>query len=197
MTVQVILIEDFTSLGHVGDVVPVKPGYARNFLFPRGIAVDASSTNGKLMKHKMEAVHAKRAKLKAQAEDFGKKLAASPLEFTLKVGEAGKSFGAVTSRDIEAAFKAKGFEVNKKQIKLHDPFKNAGEYKVEIKVHADVTVPVTVKVAIEAQNAKRAAAEGEDAPVKGKKSAKGKSEKGKSKKQNDSQDDASEAAKAE
>ena len=101
MAVDVILIEDFPSLGHIGDMFKVKPGYARNFLIPRGIAVDASSTNGKLLKHKQAGIQAKRAKLKIQAEEFGKKLSSQPLKFTLKAGESGKAFGAITAKDIE------------------------------------------------------------------------------------------------
>lgn len=150
MSVQVILVEDYPSLGHVGDVVNVAAGYARNFLIPLGKAVDASSRNGKQLAHKMVAIQAKRTKLKAQAESFGKVLASKPLEFTLKVGEAGKTFGAVTSRDLEAAFKAIGHDINKKQIKLNEPLKSAGEYQIDVKVHADVLVAVTVKVNVEA-----------------------------------------------
>ena len=169
MSVQVILVEEYPALGHIGDILNVKPGYARNFLLPRGIVVEASSSNGKLLKHKMAGLQAKRAKLKAQAEEFGKKLSATALSFTLKAGESGKSFGAITTKDIEAQLKANGYDIHKKQIKSFDPFKVAGEYKVEVRVHADVTISIPVKVQAEAVAVKK-----EDFGEKPAKGAKGK-----------------------
>lgn len=147
MAKQVILQDNFPSLGYVGDVVSVKPGFARNYLIPRGIAVDASSANGKLLKHRMEGIQAKRAKLKATAEEYAAKLQEITLSFTLKLGEGGKTFGAITARDIEGAFKAHGHEIAKKQIRLYEPLKAAGSYKVDVKIHAEVmaSVPVTIQ----------------------------------------------------
>lgn len=171
MAIQVILIENYPSLGYVGDVVQVKSGYARNYLIPRNIAVEASSTNGKLMKHRMQGIQAKRNKMKTEAQAFGEKLQTAALAFTLKAGEAGKSFGAVTARDIEAAFKAQGFEINRKQIRLLEPLKVAGSYRVDIKVHADVMVSVPVSVQTEApkKEARDAdAAAGKKKPAKSK-----------------------------
>lgn len=177
MAKQVILQENFPTLGYVGDVVNVRPGYARNFLIPRGIAVDASSSNGKLLQHRVAGIQAKRAKLKNAAEDFGKKLQEVPLNFTLKLGEGGKAFGAVTSRDIEAAFKAAGFDINKKQIRLFEPLKTAGAYKVDIKVHAEVTIAVPVNVQSEApKKAAKDAESGKAAGAKKKGGAKAKKE---------------------
>ncbi len=160
MAQQVILQSDFPSLGYTGDIVTVKSGYARNYLIPRGIAVDASSQNGRLLQHKIAGIQAKRTKLKGEAEEFGKSLTAQTLEFHLKLGEGGKAFGAVTARDIEAAFKAKGIEINKKQIRLLEPLKVSGTYKVDVKVHAEVSVPVSVKVITETPPKKEAAEAG-------------------------------------
>lgn len=154
---NVILQEDYPSLGYIGDLISVKPGYARNFLIPRGIAVDASSSNGKLLKHRMDGIHAKRANKKAEAEAFGKRLQELKIEFTLKVGEQGKSFGAITARDIEGFFKKEGIDLNKKQIRLYEPLKSAGEYKVEIKLHSEVTMPVSVLVRSDLSSAPKAA----------------------------------------
>lgn len=151
MSVQVILQEDFPLLGYVGDMVTVKPGYARNFLVPRGIAVPAASANGRLLKHRIEGIQAKRAKLKAQAQEFGTRLQGANLEFTLKVGEHGKIFGAVTAKDIEAQFKTKGFDINKKQIRLAEPLKAQGAFRVEIKVHSEVAILVPVTVRLEGE----------------------------------------------
>lgn len=159
MAIQVILQEDYPTLGYTGDMVTVKSGYARNFLVPRGIAVDASSTNGRLLTHKMAGIQAKRSKLKAQAEEFGKKLTSESLQFTLKAGEGGKSFGAITAKDVEAAFKAKGLDINKKQIRLLEPLKTAGTYAVDVKIHAEVVVAVPVQVTAEVKAVKKDAAE--------------------------------------
>lgn len=158
MAVRVILQENYPSLGYVGDVVSVKPGYARNFLVPKGIAVEASSKNGKLIKHRMAGIQAKRTKLKAQAEEFGNSLVSSPLDFILKTGEAGKAYGAITTKDIEGAFKTKGIELSRKQIRLLEPIKMPGSYKVDIKVHAEVVVAVPVNVTAEVKAEKKEAA---------------------------------------
>ncbi len=187
MAQQLILQEDFPSLGYTGDVVTVKAGYARNFLIPRGLAVDASSQNGRLLQHKMAGIQAKRSKLKTQAEEFGKTLSAMTLEFNLKLGEGGKTFGAVTARDIEAAFKAKGIEINKKQIRLTEPLKTSGTYRVDIKIHAEVSVPVTVKVIAEAPP-KKETLEGAASPKKGGKKKASKRAEGESEEQDISTD---------
>ena len=158
---EVILQENFPSLGYVGDRVNVKGGFARNFLIPRGIAIEASTRNERVLKHRLQHVMAKRIRLKSEAEALGKQLAETSLEFTLKMGEAGKSFGSVTSRDVETALKAKGFEIDRKQVRLTDTLRKAGDFKVSIKLHADVTISVPVKVISEAPPA--ALAEGREA----------------------------------
>jgi large subunit ribosomal protein L9 len=170
MSVDVILVEEYPALGHTGDIVKVKPGYARNYLLPRGIAVEASSMNGKLLKHKMAGAQAKRAKLKVQAEEFAKKLSSSALSFLLKTGESGKSFGAVTAKDIEAQLKAQGYDIHKKQIKSFEPFRVAGEYRVDVRVHAEVSASIPVKVEVEAPKKLEAA----EKPAKATKGKRGK-----------------------
>ena len=162
---EVILREDFLSLGYVGDTVRVKRGFARNYLIPRGIAVESSTTNEKVLKHKLSAIVAKRIKKKAEAEQFGKILEQVIVEFTLKVGAKGKSFGSVTTKDIEASLKALGYEVDRRQIRLIDAIRGAGVHTVEVKLHSEVVVPVQVKV-IAAQVAAPAAAEGEESGKK-------------------------------
>lgn len=162
---EVILREDFLSLGYVGDTVRVKRGFARNYLIPRGIAVESSTTNEKVLKHKLSAIVAKRIKKKTEAEQFGKILEQVIVEFTLKVGAKGKSFGSVTTKDIEASLKALGYEVDRRQIRLIDAIRGAGVHTVEVKLHSEVVVPVQVKV-IAAQVAAPAAAEGEESGKK-------------------------------
>jgi large subunit ribosomal protein L9 len=161
---EVILREDCLPLGYVGDTVRVKRGYARNYLLPRGLAVEASSHNSRALKHQLSGIMAKRMKKRAEADQFGAVLSQIIVEFTLKMGAQGKSFGSVTTRDIEAALKALGYEVDRRQIKLVDAIKGAGLHKAEVKLHSEVTVPLQIKV-IALQPA--AAAEGEVGSDKG------------------------------
>jgi len=143
---EVILREDYISLGYIGDTVKVRRGFARNFLIPRGIAVEASSGNERQLKHKLSAIVAKRVKKKAEAEVFAKVLGQVTVEFTIKVGAKGKSFGAVTSRDVEASLKALGYAVDRRQIRINETIKGPGVYTADVKLHSEVTVPVQVKV---------------------------------------------------
>jgi len=168
---EVILREDYISLGYVGDTVRVRRGFARNYLIPRGIAVESSSVNDRQLKHKLSAIIAKRVKKKAEAEAFGKVLEQVTVEFTLKVGAKGKSFGSVTSRDIEASLKSLGYEVDRRQIRLADTIKGPGVYKADVKLHSEVTVSIQVKV-MAAQVAPAATGEAQE---KGKKKSRKKS----------------------
>ncbi|NDC36996.1 MAG: 50S ribosomal protein L9 [Proteobacteria bacterium] len=146
---EVILQSDFPTLGYVGDRVEVANGYARNFLIPRGIAVEASSRNERQINHLLSAINVKKARLRGEAEGLAKRLEGVSLEFKLKVGEGGKTFGSITSKDIEAALKAQGFDILRKQIRQTEPFKKAGEYKVQVKLHSEVTATVSIKLALE------------------------------------------------
>lgn len=167
---EVILREDFLPLGYVGDTVKVKRGFARNFLIPRGVAIESTSQNDSALKHKLSAIVAKRIKKKAEAEAFGNILKQIIVEFTLKIGASGKSFGAITARDIEGALKNLGYTVDRRQIRLPEQIKSVGLHTAEVKLHSEVTVDLQVKV-LAAQVA---------APVEG--AAKGKGKKGAKKK---------------
>lgn len=147
---EVILQENYPSLGYVGDRVMVKGGFARNFLIPRGIAVEASTRNERVLKHRMQHIMAKRIRMRGEAEALAKQLADVVLEFTLKTSESGKTFGSITSRDIETALKAKGFAIDRKQIRVTDALRKAGEFKASIKLHAEVNAPIGVKIVSEA-----------------------------------------------
>lgn len=146
---EVVLQENFPSLGYVGDKVNVKPGYARNYLIPRGIALESSSGNAKAIRHKMSIVTAKKAKLKAQALEEAKKYEGLTLEFTLKIGEKGKSFGSVSLKDIEKSLAEKGFTLDRKQLELKEQIKAGGDYTLDVTLHSEVTVPVTIRVVVE------------------------------------------------
>lgn len=143
---EVILREDYLPLGYVGDTVNVKRGFARNFLIPRGVAIESSSQNEKALKHKLSAIVSKRIKKKAEAEAFGNTLSQIIVEFTLKMGAGGKSFGAITARDVEAALKNLGYAVDRRQIRLVEVIKTPGIHKAEVKLHSEVAVPLQIKV---------------------------------------------------
>src|SRR5882757_3889892 len=146
---QIILQEDIEKLGHRGDVVTVKPGYARNFLLPRKLAVEASAGNLKAI----EKIRASLAKKTATEMDAAQKQSAAlngvELRFTRKTGENDQLFGSVTSGDIAEALEAQGFKIDKRQIQLHDPLKALGEFPVKIKVFRDVAAEVKVFIAKE------------------------------------------------
>ncbi len=160
---EIILQQDYPALGYVGDTVKVKGGYARNFLIPRGIAMEASSRNEKLLKHKLGGVNAKKIKLRAVAQELAGKLEGVKLEFFLRVGAAGKTFGSITVRDVEQALHKEGYLVDKRQIILTEPLKKAGEHKVTIKLHSEVVASIEVQVNTEVPEQKAKAPEGEKA----------------------------------
>lgn len=171
---EVILREDYLPLGYVGDTVNVKRGFARNFLIPRGVAIESSSQNEKALKHKLSAIVAKRIKKKAEAEAFGATLSQIIVEFTLKIGAGGKSFGAITARDVEGALKNLGYSVDRRQIRLLEVIKTAGAHKAEVKLHSEVTVPLQIKVM--AAQIVAPPAEGAEAKGKGKRGSKKKAD---------------------
>ena len=143
---KVILLEDVRGSGKSGDVVNVSDGYARNMLIPRGLAVEATPQNVKQLEKKKEAIAKKFAEDKAAALEMKKKLEEITIEVKTKAGKNGKVFGSVTSADIAEALQAQGFDVDKKKIQLDEPIKATGEYKVNVKLHKDVTTQLTVNV---------------------------------------------------
>jgi large subunit ribosomal protein L9 len=146
---QIILQEDIEKLGHRGDVVTVKPGYARNFLLPRKLAIEASASNLKAI----ERIRTSLAKKTATELDAAQKqaglLSGVSLRFTRKTGENDQMFGSVTTADIADALAAQGFKIDKRQVQIAEPVKALGEYPVTIKVFRDVTAQVSVQVAKE------------------------------------------------
>ena len=143
---QIILQEDVEKLGHRGDVVTVKPGYARNFLLPNKLAVEATPGNMKAL----ERIRAALAKWTATELEAAKKqaelLTGVTIKFTRKTGENDQMFGSVTTGDIAEGLKAQGFGVDKRQVQLADPLKSLGEFPVTIKVFRDVTAEIKVHI---------------------------------------------------
>jgi large subunit ribosomal protein L9 len=195
---EVILKEDYISLGYIGDTVRVRRGFARNFLIPRGIAVEASTGNERQLKHKLSGIISKRIKKKAEAEAFAKVLGQITVELTLKVGAKGKSFGSVTSRDIESSLKALGYEVDRRQIRINETIKGPGAYTIDVKLHSEVVVPVNVKV-IAAQPVVTASAEGQEerGKKKGRKKSASKDVEGESEEASESEGSAAQGSEAE
>jgi large subunit ribosomal protein L9 len=143
---QIILQEDVEKLGTRGQLVDVAEGYARNFLLPRKLALEATAGNLKRLE-KMRANFAKKeATEKEAAQKQAELLTGVSLEFTRKTGENDQLFGSVTSGDIAEALAAKGFEIDKKRIVLAEPIKVMGEYEVPVKLHREVTANVKLAV---------------------------------------------------
>lgn len=143
---KVILKEDVKDLGNIGEMVTVKDGYARNFLLPRGLAVEANPKNVRAFEHEKRQVQELIKKKKAGAEEFAARLSATAVTIAAKAGEEEKLFGAVTAMDIAGALKKEGIEVDRKKILLEEPIKRLGSYTVNVKLHPEVTVPLHVQV---------------------------------------------------
>jgi large subunit ribosomal protein L9 len=146
---EVILREDIEKLGTRGQVVKVAPGYARNFLLPKRLAVAATESNKKIIEQERQAHLRKEAKLKVDAEDLSKLMTGVTVTITQKAGENDQLFGSVTSKDIADALAGKNFTIDRRKITLEDPIRQLGEYKVPVKLHKDVIAEVTVVVAKE------------------------------------------------
>jgi large subunit ribosomal protein L9 len=146
---KLILREDVENLGKGGDLVDVKPGYGRNFLLPRGLAVVANTKNVRELEHQRSVASAKAAKLKASAEAVAKRLAETPVVLKRKAGEQDKLFGSVTASDIAEALAARGLQLDRRSIDLAEPIKSLGEFEVPVKLHHEVVGRAKVKVEAE------------------------------------------------
>src|SRR6266581_5714049 len=143
---QIILQEDIDKLGNRGDVVTVKPGYARNFLLPRKLAVEATAGNLKAIERIRTSLAKKTATELEAAQKQAELLNGVSLKFTRKTGENDQMFGSVTSGDLAEALAAQGFKVEKRQIQLAEPIKVIGEKDVTVKVFRDITAAIKVTV---------------------------------------------------
>lgn len=143
---EIILRQAVENLGSPGDVVKVKPGYARNYLLPHGLAYEATPGNLKRIKQERDRLEAAENERRGAAQSYAEKLEQVSLTFSARVGEEGKLFGSVTAADIAAQLEAQGFHIEKRQIDLHEPIKALGVYRVPIRLHADVKPEVRVWV---------------------------------------------------
>ena len=143
---EIILRQAVENLGKTGDVVNVKPGYARNYLLPHGLAYEATPGNLKRIQQERERLEAAESDRRSTAQGVAEKLEQVSLTFSARVGEEGKLFGSVTATDIAQQLEAQGYHVEKRQIDLHEPIKALGVYRVPIRLHADVKPEVRVWV---------------------------------------------------
>ena len=145
-TIQVILQHDVHNVGKSGELVRVRPGFARNFLIPRDLAVPATTAAVNRIAHEKAVAVAKAEKAKQGARDLASKIDGLTVTIARPVGEEDRLFGSVTSKDIHAAVKAKGFELDRKQMHLAEPIKALGTYEVPVKLLGDVTATIKVEV---------------------------------------------------
>ena len=144
---EIVLLEDVKALGRKGQVVKVNDGYARNFILPKKLGVEATAKN----LNDLKLQKANEAKIAAEqlaaAKELGEKLEKATVTLAIKAGEGGRAFGSVSSKEIGKAIQEQlGLEVDKKKIVLNDPIKSIGSFEVPVKLHKDVTAKLAVKV---------------------------------------------------
>ena len=143
---EVILRDHVDNLGKRGEIVKVADGYARNYLLPRKLALPATDGNRKHVERERKIMESREAEEKGQADAMAARLAAIDITIARRVGETDQLYGSVTSADIVEVLKAKGFEVDKRKLILPEPIKAIGDHTVPLKLHREVTVPLTVHV---------------------------------------------------
>jgi large subunit ribosomal protein L9 len=143
---KLVLRQDYEPLGESGTVVTVKPGFARNFLIPKGLAMPATEKNLKRYENEKKQMFWRQEKEKRQSEELAKTLENVSCTITVQVGEEDKMFGSVTSQNIAEALDSQGYTIDKRKIVLEEPIKSLGIYSVPIKLHTDVEAKVKVWV---------------------------------------------------
>ncbi|MBV8841956.1 MAG: 50S ribosomal protein L9 [Bryobacterales bacterium] len=143
---EVILRDDIEKVGTRGQVVKVAPGYARNFLLPRKLAVAATEANKKIVEQERQAHLRREAKVQSDAQDLGKLMANVEITIAQKAGENDQLFGSVTAADIANALEKQGYTIDRKKIYLEEPIKTLGDYKVAVRLHREVSIEVPVHV---------------------------------------------------
>ena len=161
---DVILLERVEKLGQMGDVVAVKPGYARNFLLPRGKALRANKANRERFENERAQLEARNLELRSEAEAICGKLDGESIIVIRQASESGQLYGSVATRDIAGGLTDGGFSVERQQVNLHRPIKALGLHEVVVRLHPEVTATVTVNVARTQDEAQRQA-RGEDVTI--------------------------------
>jgi len=144
---KVILLQDVKNLGEKGDVVDVSDGYARNYLFPKNFAVEATPGNLAKLEQEKKAKEKKLARIKKEAEELAEKIKRCSVTLKVKGGAQGKMYGSINSKNIADALKEQhGIDIDKRKIQLDEPIKAFGSYEVAVKLHPEVEARLTVKV---------------------------------------------------
>src|SRR6267142_1932993 len=143
---KILLRQDVDDLGARGEIVRVRAGYARNYLLPRKLAVEATTNNVKAIEQERAALLKKEANERSTAQGQADQLGALVLEFKRKAGEQGALYGSVTSMDIAEELKQRGYEIDRHRIHLREPLKRLGEFSVPVRLHREVTIDLQVKV---------------------------------------------------
>ncbi|GAW66834.1 50S ribosomal protein L9 [Geoanaerobacter pelophilus] len=143
---KVILKENVDNLGHIGDIVKVAPGYARNFLLPKGFAIEATEKNAKALEHAKRHLEYKKNKVLEAAKQLAAKIEGLSLSLAHQAGADDRLFGAVTNMELAEQLKANGIEIDRKRIVLAEPIKQLGEFTATVKIHPEVSA--TLKVAV-------------------------------------------------
>jgi large subunit ribosomal protein L9 len=142
MAMQIILTQDVANLGAAGELVSVRPGYGRNYLVPRGMAVTATAANVHKLEHDKRVIARKVAKERAGAESLAERINVMTLQFDRQVGDEDKLFGSVTSRDIAEQLKKTGIDIDHRWVVMDIPVKALGKYEVPVKLSSGVTASV-------------------------------------------------------
>src|SRR6187551_3372669 len=148
---KILLRQDVDDLGARGEIVRVRAGYARNYLLPRKLAVEATANNVKGIERERAALLKKEATERSTAEGQAEQMRALVLEFKRKAGEQGALYGSVTSMDIAEALKERGYEIDRHRLHLREPIKRLGDFTVPLRLHREVSVDLQVKVAPEGE----------------------------------------------
>ena len=148
---KVLLREDVDDLGARGEIVRVRAGYARNYLLPRNLAVEATTGNVKGIEQERAALLKKEAKERATAEAQSQQMSTLELQFKRKAGEQGALYGSVTSMDLAEELKQRGYEIDRHRIHLREPLKRLGDFTVPVRLHREVTIDLKVKVSPEGE----------------------------------------------
>lgn len=145
--IEIILLQRVAKLGTIGDVVKVRPGFARNYLFPKKIALRANKENMKFFEEQRAQIEANNAKTKAEAEAIAKKMEGLTICLARQASEKGQLYGSVTGRDIASEIKDKGFHITAGQVNLGSPIKELGVYDVNVDLHPEISIVVKLSVA--------------------------------------------------
>lgn len=143
---KVILTENISSLGQIGQIVNVAPGYARNYLLPQGLAQEATGRNVRELEHQKRILDQKRERIRQEMLSLAEKLNTVRIDLKRKVVEEDKLYGSVTAADVLSALTEKGFDLPRKSVQLDQPLKNLGEHTVSIRIDAQVTANVAVVI---------------------------------------------------